>query len=208
MPRKPRPLDRDSGVLRDASLVVIASEDTHAVRIYFARFRPRRVQFRVLATDDGRSAPQYIADRLDAFRSEFHLDDGDQLWYCGDLDHWATGNHLPNLLQVLRHCNQAGYYVALSNPCFELWLLLHFSDLPANVTTCQSVCTALSSAAGGYAKDRGCLSPIATEMVLRAVERAMQLDAGTSPIPNTPTTRVYRILNLLSERESIVITHA
>lgn len=32
MPRKTRPLDRESGVVRDASLVIIASEDTYAVQ--------------------------------------------------------------------------------------------------------------------------------------------------------------------------------
>jgi hypothetical protein len=205
MPRKPRPLDRDLGVVRDASLIVIASEDTHAVRSYFARFQPRRVQFRVLPTEDGRSAPRHIADRLDAFRSEFHLDDSDQLWYCGDTDHWATGNHLPNLLLVLQHCAQSGYHVALSNPCFELWLLLHFSVLPENAATCSTICDALSAAAGGYSKDRGFHSPITAQMIETAAERATQLDVGSAEIPVTPSTRIYRMLNLLIQRESIVI---
>lgn len=208
MPRKPRPLDRDSGVVRDASLIVIASEDTHAVRGYFAHFRPRRVQFRVLPTEGGRGAPQHIVERLDSFRLEFHLHDSDQLWYCGDTDHWATGNHLPNLQQVLSHCAKVGYHVALSNPCFELWLLLHFSELPQDNTTCRAVCSALSAAAGGYSKERGCATPITTQMIERAVERATQLDAGTTDIPTTPCTRIYRILDLLVQRESIVIKHA
>jgi hypothetical protein len=60
MPRKKRPLDRDGGALRDARLVVIASEDTLAVRDYFSRFRLRRVQFRILPTEGGRSAPQHV----------------------------------------------------------------------------------------------------------------------------------------------------
>jgi hypothetical protein len=38
MPRKKRPLDRDGGALRDARLVVIASEDTLAVRDNFRGF--------------------------------------------------------------------------------------------------------------------------------------------------------------------------
>jgi hypothetical protein len=205
MPRKPRPLDRDSGAVRDATLIVIASEDTHAVRDYFARFHPRRVQFRVLPTEHGQSAPEHIAQRLDAFRAEFNLDTDDQMWYCGDTDHWVRGNHLPNLLQVLQHCRQAGYDVALSNPCFELWLLLHFTTLPANTITCNAVSDALSAAAGGYSKEGGCQATITGEMVDQAVERATHLDAGSAEIPVAPTTRIYRILNLLIERESIVI---
>jgi hypothetical protein len=101
MPRRQRPLIRDTDTLRDASLIVIASEDTYAVERYFRRFRPRRVQFRFLPTEQGRSSPQAILDRLDAYRSEFQIGGDDELWYCGDTDHWITGNHLPNLHRVL-----------------------------------------------------------------------------------------------------------
>jgi hypothetical protein len=205
MPRKPRPLDRDTDVLRDASLIVIASEDTYAVQEYFSSFRPRRVQFKVLSTKDGLSSPEHIVVRLDNFKSEFLLDESDQLWYCGDTDHWIMGQHLPNLLRVIQHCNQAGYHVALSNPCFELWLLLHFSDLPDGLETCQSICDELAAAAGGYSKDSGCSLSVTSEMVYAAKDRAWKLDAGTDRVPMTPTTRIYRILELLIQRESIVV---
>ena len=100
MPRKPRPLERDAGAVRDASLIVIASEDTYAVQAYFSRFQPSRVQFRVLPTEDGLSAPEHILKRLKDFESEFHLAEDDQLWYCGDIDHWAASNHMANLRRV------------------------------------------------------------------------------------------------------------
>jgi hypothetical protein len=57
MPRKKRLLDRDAGIVRDASLIVIASEDTYAVKDYFSRFRTRKVQFIVVPTEDCHSAP-------------------------------------------------------------------------------------------------------------------------------------------------------
>jgi hypothetical protein len=205
MPRKPRPLDRDLGVVRDASLIVIASEDTHAVESYFARFQPRRVQFKVLPTEEGHSSPQHIVDRLDKFRKEFYLDAGDQLWYCGDTDHWVRANHLPNLLQVMAHCNQAGYHVALSNPCFELWLLLHFVDFPGHLNTCADLCRWLSQNAQGYSKDRGCQAVLTAEMISQAAERAAAMDTDANQIPEIITTRIYRILALLIGRESIVI---
>ncbi len=58
MPLKKRPLDRDSGVLRDARLIVIASEDTYAVADYFKRFRTRRLQFIIIPTEGGQSRPK------------------------------------------------------------------------------------------------------------------------------------------------------
>jgi hypothetical protein len=143
--------------------------------------------------------------RLDEFRREFELRDDDQLWYCGDTDHWAAANHIPNLKQVLQHCRQAGINVALSGPCFELWVLLHFSDQLDALQTCRDVCAALSTVAGGYSKAHGCAAPITNRMVIAARDRAIRLDEGTPEIPDRPTTRVYKILNLLMERESIVV---
>ena len=84
MPRKKRPLDRDSGVVRDASLVVIACEDTHAVKQYFARFRTRKVQFHVLPTQDEHSSPQDVLARLDRFKEEFATQERDVFWVCVD----------------------------------------------------------------------------------------------------------------------------
>lgn len=107
MPRKPRPLERDSNVYRDARLVVIASEDKYAVRDYFERLKTRRVQYKVLPSDC-EGSPQHLLERLDAFKQEYSLDDDDQLWYCGDTDHWVQPGHIANLLEVLAHCRKRG----------------------------------------------------------------------------------------------------
>ena len=69
MPRKKRPLDRDSGVLRDAKLIVIASEDKYAVQSYFRRFRTKKAQFVVLPTEDCHSSPENVIARLDKYYS-------------------------------------------------------------------------------------------------------------------------------------------
>ncbi len=203
MPRKPRPLDRDTGVVRDASLVVIASEDTHAVRCYFDRFRPLRVQFKVLPTLDGHSSPEAIVARLDGFRDEYVINDEDELWYCGDIDHWGNASHISNLTKVLQHCKQAKYHVALSKPCFELWLFLHFLDVPSDVGTCRQITGELSRLSAGYSKANGCGVDLTVEMIQKAMSRAEVLDLGTDEIPQTPTTRIFRIVNTLLERESI-----
>lgn len=203
MPRKPRPLNRDEGVVRDARLVVIASEDRYAVKNYFDRFRPKRVQFRVLPTEDGNSSPESILQRLNEFCAEFQIGPGDELWYCGDLDHWAESNHISTLTSVMAQCRQKGYFVALSNPCFELWLLLHFSDLPYVIEKCDQVTDELRRLANGYSKRGGCGTPLSKEMIEQALRRSVEIDEGTTDIPKSPTTRVHKILKTLLERESI-----
>jgi hypothetical protein len=203
MPRKTRPIERELEPFRDASLLIIASEDTHAVEEYFTRFRARRVKFKVLPTDDGCSSPKDVLERLDEFRKEFP-EDGDQFWYCGDTDHWIRPGHIKNLTEVLQQCRQKGYRVAISRPCFEFWLLLHFSEpsLPSDVT-CADVVSQLRNFAQGYSKKSGCVSSLTSQMVVDATRRAKAIPAVTEQIPSGPASQVCLIVEELMERESI-----
>jgi len=205
MPRKKRTLDRDSGVVRDASLVIIASEDTYAVKQYFRRFRTRRVEFKVLETHDCHSSPKDVMTRLDKYNAEEATVDGDQFWICVDSDHWIEPNHIDNLVQVVRECRQKGYGVALSNPCFELWLLLHFRDFQASDVPCRcgEVEKQLRLVVGGYRKDNITALPLTVGGVQLAIERALKLDTDDQVLPKKPATRVYKLLEVLLQRESI-----
>jgi len=209
MPRKKRPLDRDSGVVRDASLVIIACEDTHAVKQYFARFRTRKVQFVVLPTQDGHSSPQDVLARLDRFKDEVATEEGDLFWVCIDTDHWAQANHIQNLRQVLQQCHQKNYAVAINNPCFELWLLLHFRDhAGVDEVPCSEVARALRRAAGSYQKGKCAQLPIEPPQVHRAVSRAKKMDTNPNDVlPSHPMTRVYRLIEVLQDRDSIELSH-
>lgn len=205
MPRKKRPLERSEGVDRDASIIVIACEDKYAPKVYFGQFVTSRVQFKVFPTEDCRSSPFHIVQRLRTYQDEFQLGGSDQLWYLGDLDHWSEPNHIANLTPALRECRQADFGVAICNPCFELWLLLHFVDLPKrqpwNATTIESE---LRRQAGGYSKVRGCVTPITSEMVEVAIERDRALDEfPVEDIPRTPTSRVSRIIEVLKQKQAI-----
>lgn len=203
MPRKTRPIERELEPFRDASLLIIASEDTHAVKEYFSRFQARRVQFRVLKTDDGCSSPKDVLERLDQFRKEFP-EDGDQFWYCGDTDHWIRPGHIKNLTEVLQLCRQKGYRVAISRPCFEFWLLLHFSEpsLPSDAM-CPHVVGELRKVAQGYSKKSGCVRSLNSQMVIDATRRAKAMLAVTEQIPSGPASQVYSIVEELMKRESI-----
>ena len=53
--------------------------------------------------------------------------DFDEVWCVFDVD-----QH-PNLAQAINEAQQSGIGVALSNPCFELWLILHYEDQTAHI---------------------------------------------------------------------------
>ena len=123
-PRKARPLGRDTASLRDDRLFIIACDDTFAPKQYFDFFRLTRVKIHVVPTTDGTSVAAHVLRRL----LEFEHDPDDELWMLLDTDHCTQGTHLQGFTGALREASQQGVQVALSNPCFEFWLLLHHLD--------------------------------------------------------------------------------
>lgn len=193
--RRKRPLERSGGAIRDATLVVIASEDRYAVKQYFEFFRSTRVRFKVLETDDTQSSPAKVMQRLEHFMKEFDFGEGDQFWLVCDRDHWADAGHIHNLVDVVKRCRQKGIGVALSSPCFELWLLLHFVDFPqTDLDRCSEVAELLRNAVGRFDKRKVYDLPISTGGVEAAIARSKAQFSEKDLIPTCPQTAVHLIV--------------
>jgi hypothetical protein len=204
--RKKRPLDRSTGVVRDANLIVIASEDKYAVRQYFEFFRSTKIQFKVLETDGGKSAPEHVLTRLDEYMKEFDIGPEDEFWLVCDCDHWINAGHIKNLVRVIQECGQKGIQVALSNPCFELWLLLHFAEFPADdKLTRAEVEKRIREAVGAYDKTKVYNLRIDNERVRSAAKRSADNQRASSEIPDRPQTAVHRIIQHLLDRGIISV---
>lgn len=204
--RKKRPLDRSTNVVRDASLIVIASEDTYAVRQYFDFFRSTRIQFKVLETDEGKSAPKHVLARIDAYMREFEIGEGDEFWLICDCDHWISSGHIQNLVRVIKECRQKGIHVALSYPSFELWLLLHFDEFPKeNKLTRAQIEKRIRHAAGAYDKSKVYKLAIDNNGVTAAVRRSKANQHSASEIPDRLQTTVHCIVEDLIVRGVISV---
>lgn len=203
--RRKRKIDRDSGKLADTSLIVIASEDEYAVKQYFNLFHSVRIQFEVLETEDGRSSPQDVLDRLSRYQNQFQIGDGDEFWLVTDIDHWAEPGHIGNLTRVVQLCRQKGIGVATSFPCFDLWLLLHFSDMPKGpINQCSEIGKLIRDAVGSYSKTKAFRLPIKMENVQAAIDRAKAADPK-GPILDQLGSEVYRIIEHLVKTNAISI---
>lgn len=204
--RKKRPIERVQKLERDASLIIIASEDRYAVKQYFEFFESTRIQFRVLETDDGKSSPQYVMERLAQFIDEYNFGEGDQFWLVCDTDHWIEPNHIQKLREVLRLCNQKEINVALSNPCFDLWLLLHFTEKPTESSlSCQDIEHRLRTTVGQYQKTKVYNLPIKMQHVRDAIRRSSADSPRNSDLPDALQTDVYLIIEDLIARGVISI---
>jgi hypothetical protein len=123
------PRTRRSGN-RDARLIIIAAEGTNTEKQYFedlaASFFAPNIHVEVLDRLDVGSDPNAVLMALDQFRSQYSLRSGyDELWMMIDVDRWGE----KKLSEVGALCSQKNYELAVSNPCFELWLLLHLKSL-------------------------------------------------------------------------------
>lgn len=118
---------------RDARLIVIASEGKDTERIYFEALAREyvnpRVHVRVLERGEeekNNSSPEHVLKQLNDYKRQYSLESDDELWLVVDRDRWTEAM----LSHVAKECAQDDYlHVALSNPCIELWLLLHLVDV-------------------------------------------------------------------------------
>ena len=138
MGRERREFKRTTG-FRDASLLVIATEGEKSEPVYFEtlkdseQFSNPKVHLKIIPSEDGMSSPKYVLSKLNEFKREFRIREDDELWMVVDRDFksWSQAE----LSHCLKECKQKKYEIALSNPNFELWVLLHSICVHAESTT-------------------------------------------------------------------------
>jgi hypothetical protein len=190
--RKARPLARDTPDIRDDRLFIVACDDTYAPEQYFGFFKITRIQVHVVSTPkDGTSHAQYVLERL----LEFEYEEDDERWMLLDTDHCTQPNHFPNFISAIREARQRGINVALSKPCFELWLLLHHVE-ESNVVSLANAGeteSALRTTLGQYNKTALRQEHFPLTTVSDAGARAERLDqsVGGGDSPDKNTSQVY-----------------
>ena len=190
--RRKRPLDRSVPHQRDTRLIIIATEGKETERKYFTLFRDTRIiQIKVLPTgEDNLSSPQHVINRLNGYRVEYQIGEGDELWLMVDVDRWK------NLGEIVDEAYRRGYQVAISNPCFEVWLLCHFQDPPKNAQKCQPIEDTLREVLGGsYNKSNLDISQFADKLD-SAIQRTEQLDINPKDRwPQSVGSHVYMVVH-------------
>jgi hypothetical protein len=112
--------------------------------------------------------------------------DFDEAWCVVDVDQF-------DIAAATQAAGRAGVELVVSNPCFELWLLLHHEDHRAALTNCAAALTRLRQHLPHYDKARLDFADFA-KTVTEAVARAKSLDAtATNPLQN-PSTSMWRLV--------------
>jgi hypothetical protein len=127
-----------------------------------------------------------------------HVDDDevDQVWCVFDVE-WPQAH--PSLGEAVAVAESGGVLLAISNPCFELWLELHHQDVWGFQSTDESV-RARAALDGADGKGLGAFDYPAARW--DAVRRARLLedrhaeDRKVSPADN-PSSGVFRLIEAI-----------
>ncbi len=189
-----RKFSRPLGERRYKKLFVLATEGAETEPRYFKMFQGDGSVVHVHPLKGkNRSAPPQVLRRMDAYLRKEGLRPEDEAWLVVDTDQW-TEEQLRQLHQWSQ--SKANYGLAVSNPQFEFWLLLHFED-GNGVGTSRECVARLKRQLPEYQKGAVDVKQFA-DRVAEAIERAHRRD--TPPCgdwPRTTGTTVYRLVQSL-----------
>lgn len=133
MPREREDLFRLSNTTSKERIIVLAFEGNDTEQLYFEEFKESEIFNNDLIylhllkrpKSDTNSAPNHVFNKLKKeAKDEYNFERNDELWMIIDTDRWK------NIEEMVLECErQENMFVAVSNPCFEFWLLLHIKDI-------------------------------------------------------------------------------
>lgn len=192
--------------VRDASLFIIVVEGANTERSYFHELEagdliPRtRVKPHVVPPEDNKSGPQHLLNNAEKAKEKYRPRLGeDEIWIVFDVDIHSGSNRIEQIHSVLHEIESQKWFAALSNPCFEVWLLLHVTDNVSGIDDFgASAEKKLRALLGSYSKSNVPALCLERDAIKDAIGRAKTLDTDpNSPIPQLPGTRVYRLVERL-----------
>lgn len=196
-------ISRRSAFKKTKRLFVIAAEGDATEPLYFAAFQPGRhgiFRLKVLDNPRHKTSPLKVVERLTDYERVYQPGSDSEYWAVVDRDTWSEEEL--TAAWTLIGTKKGHYHLALSNPCFELWLWLHlFPNRPfADRHDC---CRSLAREWPGFRtkSDFDVAALVTTQRIGDACERARELDTDPStPWPRGQATRIDQLVERLSQR--------
>ena len=173
-------------------LFVLAVEGQKTEHQYFNLFKIGKALVKVeCIPSSSNSSPNQVLKRMEARLRKESLKSSDEAWLVVDRDEWDE--QALNKLHAWAQ-EKDNYHMALSNPKFEYWLLLHFED-GTGVATAQECDRRLKEKLRNYDKSIPAAA-FTRERINLAIQRAEALDnPRCTDWPRTPGSTVYRLVD-------------
>lgn len=218
MPRAPIPLVREGGFLEAEKMFVLSYEGTVTEKKYFEDFRKSDlfndsglIEIISLKRPSNKgSDPISVKKLLQEAKREFRFKPTDEFWLIIDRDHWE-GIHQHNFEKLVADCNsERNFFLAMSNPCFEIWLILHLKDLNefdekektkirvnARVSNSKNYIDVVLSNLQGKGYNKVPNTAVLFPHLWHAINRAKALDSMHEAYPKDLGSHVYKLIEKL-----------
>jgi hypothetical protein len=215
MPREPIPLIREGGFIEAEKMFVLSYEGKVSEKKYFEDFRKSE-----LFNDNGLieiislkrlsnrgSDPISVKKLLQEAKKEYHFKDTDEFWLIIDRDDWEE-IHNHNFDKLVDDCKKENnFFLALSNPCFEIWLILHLKDINEydegekqrilvneKISRKKNYIDRVLSEIQGRGYNKRPNPKVFLPLTRIAINRAKELDSENEDYPKQLGTHIYKLI--------------
>ena len=156
-------------------VMVLAAEGTNKTeKTYFNEFNSRQTQYRIIPARGNNTDPEKIVqDAINsAKKEELDYEYGDRAVAIFDVD-FGKDKQIRNAITI---ANANNVEVFLSNPCFEVWFLLHFRFSTKGYSSNEKVIEDLKKLWPEYEKNKNSYNELSSKTLV-AIDNAKKVKA-------------------------------
>ncbi|MCB0538069.1 MAG: RloB domain-containing protein [Lewinellaceae bacterium] len=218
MPREPIPLIREGGFLDAEKLFILSYEGEKTEVKYFNNFRQSDyfndsgiIEIVPLKREVNTGTdPLSVKRLLKKAKANYPFKKTDEFWLIIDRDHWET-IHKIDFDKLVIDCNKENnFFLAMSNPCFEIWLIMHLKDITeyneeevtkllenASVSRKKNHIDIILGDLQGIGYNKNPNPDTFLPLTKTAIERAKIIDDVNEPYPKNLGSHIYKLIEKL-----------
>jgi len=182
--------------------VIIVCEGEKTEINYFNGLRTRNSGVEIISVHGG-THPKHIvkyAEERMGMKWSIDFDEGDGVWCAFDVDE----NTNSDIKDTYEHAKTKNIQIALSNPCFELWFLLHYKQIFSQISR-QDTVKELKTFIKDYEKNEK-INHLLKDKLFTAISSAEKLNEihqkkGVELISrdSNPSTQVFKLVKFIQQ---------
>lgn len=189
--------------------ILISVEDEKSARFYFEKFRDHLRTHRIVVIADHlgsapksvvNAAKKAVAEREKLVKAD-EADRFDEVWVVFDTEGPQNSQREKAARDAIEQARQLAFLTAVSNPCFEYWLLLHFEYFVGPLVNGSAAYKRLLKHLKKYKKGDCCFDET-YHLIKTAIMNSEKVwheryNGASHPCDCHPSTQIHRLVKSL-----------
>lgn len=181
---------------RESFLVVLAVEGERTEVQYFERLQTSNLKILAIPPVNGNTSPEHILNNLKKYLEKNSLYEDDLVWLLIDRDRWTQAQLSSVIAQCTQYSTPPGINLAVSNPCFEIWLILHHTSDLNGISSSASAIERLKQLRSNSYNKSNC--PVYSEEEINlAISNSLSNSSCNEILPSAPGTRIHLLVKAI-----------